>query len=139
MANSTLSASLGFSYTDGDGEARSAAVIVSAPYQALVEGTIDVPDALGTPTVLTVPFGTVAKASGVWVKNNTANGVNPGQALTLKINGGATIIDVPPGGEVFYAAPSLPAANAFASLTLTTNAIQAGAGSVAFRVVGDSV
>lgn len=139
MANSTLTATLSLSYTDADGVAKSSSVVVAAPYQAMTEGTLDVPNGLGSAQALTIPFGTIAKATGFWVSNKTANGVNPGQDLTLKINGGAAIIDIAPGGEVFYAAPAFSAGNVFASATLTTTASQTGNGAIGFRVYGDPV
>lgn len=137
MANSTLTAVLTLSYTDADGTAKSSSVTVAAPYQAMSEGMLDVPSGLASAQVLAIPFGTIAKATGFWVKNNTANGVNAGHDLTIKVNGGAAIIDLAPGAEHFFAAPATTAGNSLASATLTTTAIQVGNGSIGFRVFGD--
>lgn len=133
MANKICTVKTTFTYTDEDGNTRTASNTVAAPYQAFAEGSLDVPDATVDSTAFDIPFGSVAKASVLEIVNKT------GQEMTLKLNGSSALTDVPNGAVVTIAAAALPAGTAITAASLTTTDTQSGAGTIAFRIFGDSV
>lgn len=127
------------SYTGPDGSiVAPSPIVVAAPYNSETVGTIDVPDATATAHVYTVPFGAIAaEATGCLVVNNTANGVNPGVDLGVKINGAAAISHhIAPGGTLLMTSPEVAASVPLTALTLTTVGTQVGDGSIGFWLFG---
>jgi len=107
---------------------------VNAPYAALNEGIMDIPDGTASSTTFPVPFGTItANATGGIIVNRT------GQNLEMKINGAASASHSIPQGGVFAwsnpATTSLP----ITAIDLTTTAGQVGQGQVAYRLFGDPI
>lgn len=141
MANKLATLKLLLSYTGPNGDVVSPSPIsVTAPFNSETVGTIDVPDATAGSTVLVVPFGAIAtECTGALIVNNTANGVNPGVDLGVKINGAAAVSHrIPPGGTLLIAAPAKAAAGpSLTGITLTTEAGQVGDGNIAFWLFGD--
>lgn len=133
MANKTLTKKSIYTYTDADGASQNKTTTVSVPYTSMVEGELDVPDQTAGSTAFTIPVGTIAKITGLYIKNNTT------QELSLKINGSAALNNVPAGGTVEQASPDDAAASALASASLTTTATVDGAGTIAYKVYGDPV
>lgn len=131
MANSlaTCKVTLGYS---GPGGTQSVTKTVSAPFQALSEGVIDVPDGTLGAVAFDVPFGSVGtEATGLLIINNS------GQDLSLKLNGSAALQHVPSGGMLLIANPVEASSVPLTAASLTTTAAQTGAGSVTFVVLGD--
>lgn len=82
MPNSTATLKLSQTYTNGQGQAMNPSPIsVACPYQAQLEGTVDVPDATPASTELEIPFGSIAAATLVVVHNRLA------QDIGIKVNG----------------------------------------------------
>lgn len=135
MSNKTASVRITCSYTGTENESASLpATIVGCAYQAQTHGTVDIPDTTVTDTTYDIPFGTVAEATMVMVKNGT------GQDLWLKWNS-ANIEShrqfLPNGGVALIAMPALPGDYKTTAVSVTTTATQSGAGVVAYHVFGD--
>lgn len=108
-------------------------VTLTAPYQASSESTIDIPDATAAATDFDVPFGSVASATAVLLKNQG------NQALDVSFGASEDVaFELPPGAMVLYASPTDPT-TPLASITVTTTAEQDGEGKVACMVFGDPI
>lgn len=82
MANSTATMKITMTYTSPQGAAAAPPPIsIPCPYQAQLDGAIDVPDGTCSGTELEIPFGSIAAATLVLVKNSLA------QELGIKVNG----------------------------------------------------
>lgn len=82
MSNSTATLKLTQTYTNPQGQAVAPAPLsVACPYQAQLEGTIDVPDTTAASTELDIPFGSIAAATLVVVHNRLT------QDIGIKVNG----------------------------------------------------
>jgi len=127
MANST--ASVKVNITAGS---RSVAVTIAPTYNGLADGVIDVPDTTVSTTAYSIPFGSIASATAVWVQNKT------GQPMSLKLNGSAALNNLPDGAGLLIAAAAL-ATGPLTAVSLTTTATQSGAGTIEFLVLGDPV
>jgi hypothetical protein len=132
----TKKATLGITlaYTNEEGAAGAITPItVLCLFEGQSHGAIDVPDAETSATAHVVPFGSVAKATCVVVKNLT------GQALECTENGVVVTKNIPIGGVYVYGGPNFPAAQPLVSLSLKTTAAQVDAGTIAYHVFGDPV
>ncbi len=131
MANKTATFQVSYNYDDEDEEDQTKTVSVSVLYTSSSRGELDVPDAVAGSTVYTIPFGSIAGATGVWIKNST------GQDLTLTANTIA-LQKIKTGGSVVIADPSLSAAP-LTAITLTTTGTQSGAGTIRYLLLGDAI
>ena len=113
---------------------RAVSSTVAPTYNAVSDGTVDVPDATTSATALAIPFGAVGVgASFVWCKNRS------GQDLIVKINGSLALFNLPDGGEISISSATLPAATKLTALSLTTTATVTPAGTIDYFVGGDPV
>lgn len=134
MSNKTATLKLSVAYTDPEGNSATLGPMsVVCPYQAQSHGAIDVPDTEASSTVHTVPFGSIGTAAScVVVENKT------GQELAVKINGAATASHrIAAGAAMAFGEAVAPGTTPITSLSLTTTAIQAGAGTIAYHIFGD--
>lgn len=114
--------------------ARAISSTVAPTYNAVSDGTIDVPDSTAGAVAFSIPFGAVGVgASFVWCKNKS------GQDMIVKINGSLALFDLPDGGEISISSAALPASTKLTALSLTTTATVTPAGSIEFLVGGDPV
>lgn len=84
MSNKTASFKVSLSYPDAGGNTVKAAdESIAAPFAAgaLLRGGVDVPDAATSATEYAIPFGSIAAATGLIIKNDT------GQDVHVKLNG----------------------------------------------------
>lgn len=141
MANQLASVQVSASYYDPDDQrAAIARTLVEAPYTAQAHTSIDIPDTTAGATVYEVSFGSIGtEATLVVIRNLTANGVNPGQDLILKINDSAALQRIPPGGFVAFGNPAAAGGSPITAISLTTTATQDGAGRISAHVFGDPV
>ncbi len=124
------------SYTGPGGTAVSApAQAVTAPYQALSSGTLDIPDATAGATELPIPLGSIGTAvTAIMIRNSS------GQELDIEFGGAAAMsFSLPTGGMFLYAVPSEPAETPITAVTVTTSAEQSGDGAVHYWAFGDMV
>lgn len=132
MANGTATFTLNLSYTGPGGTTRTEpAVSVLAPYVPQESGTIDVPSGATAGSSHTIPFGTIAAATGAIVVNGLT------QSVVLK-SAGATVAVLKPSG--FFAMAGSTAAGATAALSAMTvepTTTQAAVGTVAYWIFGD--
>lgn len=113
---------------------RAVSSTVAPTYNAVSDGTIDVPDSTAGATAFTIPFGAVGVgATFVWVKNKS------GQDMSVKINGSLALFNLPNGGELSISSAALPAATPLTALSLTTTATVTPAGSIDYLVGGDPI
>lgn len=132
MANSLAALKVTLSYPSGGGTITVPAMSINAPFQGMNAAVIDVPDLEASATSHAVPFGSVASASAVLIKNKT------GQDLNVKINGAAAAShSIPDEGVLLLAAETVATATAITSCAVITSAIQAGAGQIECWVFGD--
>ena len=134
MPNLTANLQLNLQYTGPDSDTVSMPTLyTSAPYQAQTHGTIDVPDATASATVYAVPFGAIAVDATCGVIENLT-----GQPLLLKINGAAAASQsIPTGGSFCWANPAVAGSTPITAMSLTTTAIQSGAGRIVYHLFGD--
>lgn len=128
MANSTAAVRL--TITAGS---RSVSKTVSAPYNGLSEGVIDVPAGTLTATEFAIPFGGVAKATLLYVANNAD------KDLVLTINGSDPIRKIAPGGFECIAEADLPDDTELTAASLTTDDATVAAGTIDYFAAGDPV
>ncbi len=131
MSNKTATFTLGYSYSDEDDATLVKSTTVTVPYTSSIRGEIDVPDLESSSTAHAIPFGSIAGANGVWIKNST------GQDLTLTVNAVA-LHKVAAGGSIVIADHTLSSAP-ITAITLTTTATQSGAGSIRYLLLGDPI
>lgn len=133
MPNAILNATLSF-LPPGVAAACSAAFAVTSTYTSMEGGTLDIPNATASGTVLSLPFGSVNQDAQAFCFKNTNN-----QDMALRLNGSANIYNVPPNGMIFIAHPvnvsgGTPTPLLSASVVLSAN--QSGAGIVSYYVFG---
>lgn len=133
MANKTASFKTTIGFVDGDGVTRSVRKTVTVPYTSMVEGELDVPDTTAGSTDFAIPFGSIDDAfvTGLLIENKT------GQALGVKLNGGAADITIADGAVCSLSAPAADGETPIESVALTTTATQSGLGTIAYKVFGD--
>jgi hypothetical protein len=132
MSNQIASVSLALSFSLG-GTPITKSFALGCPYQAQNDGTIDVPAAEMSATSHVIPFGSVAKATLVIVKNRTD------QELSLKVNGSLVLQNVPVGGIVMFGQEALGMAADLTAVTLVTTTSETAAGYIDYFVFGDPV
>jgi len=94
-------------------------------------GTIDVPTTMTPPTTYDIPFGSVASASMVLVKNNMT------AAVGLKINGSVTVnFDLAPGAIFMMAGPTASAGVPLISVSATVTAAPTATEQLSYFVFG---
>ncbi len=130
MANKTATFQVSYTYDDEDDEDLTKTVSTSVLYTSSARGELDVPNATAGSTAYAIPFGSIAGATGVWLKNST------GQDLTLTVNAVALQL-VKTGGSICIADPAQSAAP-ITAITLTTTAQQSGAGTIRYLLLGDA-
>lgn len=131
MSNQTGSLKLTLSIPGPGGSTITMSAGLLPAFQASSIGQVDVPDAESSSTAHNIPFGTVAKATFCLVHNRT------GQRCTVKINGSAALNDLADGGWLLVEQDALGSGGDLTALSLTTTALQAGAGVIDFWVLGD--
>lgn len=113
---------------------RSVSSTVAPLYNAVSDGTLDVPDATAGATAFAIPFGGVGVgATFVWVKNRS------GQDMIVKINGSLALFNLPDGGEISISAANMPTSTKLTALSLTTTATVTPAGTIEYFVGGDPI
>ena len=132
MSNSMAVVTLSLSFSLG-GTPISKTLSLSCPFQGQSEGTIDVPAAEVTATAHVIPFGSVAKATLVVIKNRTD------QELSLKVNGSLALQNVPVGGIVMFGQEVLGMAADLTAVSLTSTTSETAAGYIDYFVFGDPV
>lgn len=134
MANDTASVTLALTYTRNGQTITIPTKRINAPFQAYVDGDVDVPDATAGDTEIAIPMGSIGTGATLVVLEN-----DTGQDLKVEIAGAAAPShDLPDGGfAVILAAAELPAARKLTALSIHTTGVQAGAGKVRFHVFGD--
>ncbi len=142
MTNKLASVSISASYSDPDDQrAALARANIEVPYTAQSHAEIDIPDTTAGDTEYPVDFGSIGtEATFLKIVNNTANGVNPGQDLWLKIQSQNVYSHkhyLPPGGVYVIANPVAAGAFPLVAASVTTTATQAGPGRVSTHVFGD--
>ena len=132
MANKTATFTLNLSYTGPGGTTvTEPALTVLCPYQGQGSGTIDIPAGATAGSSHSIPFGTVAAASGAIVKNGLT------QSVVLKA-GGATVHVLQ--ASAFYSMAGATAAGAtaaLAALTVEPTITQSAVGTVSYWIFGD--
>lgn len=133
MPNNVAQFQSRITFVDVDGNTQTSEKTVSVNYAAQVESTIDVPDTQASGTVYSVPFGTIAvDATGGRIENYAS------APLSVKINGAAAASQtIPVGGFFEWANPTSAGSTPILAISLTTTAIQSGAGRIVTRVYGD--
>lgn len=109
MAASTFNSTLNIQYTPPSAPANSgvASLLVGGTYNGGQAGSIDIPTTIvvSPPTVIPVPFGSVAAAKLLVIRNNMSSEIG------VRLNGAVSnTFNLPPGGEFVYAAPTAPGA-----------------------------
>jgi hypothetical protein len=133
MSNKKVSVKASISYADADGATANLPQLTFEPeYQAQVHGSYDIPDTTAAGDFV-MPFGPIAKATALVIENKT------GQAVDVSINGGdVAYTGLADGKGLLIALPMVPV-DAITAVTVTTGAVQAGAGSIAYHIWGDPV
>lgn len=106
---------------------------ITALFQAMNLGTLDVADTTAAATTIPIPFGAVANgASALLLRNRT------GQEVNVAINGALTPSHtIPTGGVQLIASAGLAVDTPITSLNVVTTATQAGIGYIDYFVFGD--
>lgn len=137
MSNKYLVAAVDMSYIGPGGTTVTAArKTVSAPYQSMNSGFIDVPALAAKDTAYDVPFGEITvNATAVRIDNNTD------VRLCVKMNGGAAVTHtIMPGGSQLIVNPVTDAGTVPDPLTaieVVLGAAETAAGTIDYWVFGD--
>lgn len=129
MANRTATFATTISYVDESGADKTKSASVDVTYQSLMRGELDVPAGTTSTTVFTVPMGSLAAVSGLWLKNGTL------QDMTLTVNATA-MIDIPAGGQVSVMGADL-SGDPITAVTLTATTTETLAAKIQFLAFGD--
>jgi hypothetical protein len=119
MATAVLSGTLAFVGTNS--QSRRVPVACNAVYAALSEGIIDIPDETADAAPFDVPFGAISVNT-----NNLPIGVRTNAAVSDEF-------EIPAGDSICIVAPT---AVGLTSCVVTTTAIQVGAGTVEYTLLG---
>jgi hypothetical protein len=134
MAADNFTATLSIQYTPPGSPANSgvASFASGGTYQAGQAGTIDVTSAATIGEVFPIPFGSVAAAKMLIVRNGLSAEVG------VRLNGaGSNTFNVPPGGEFAYIVPTAPLAVPLTSVSLVTTAVPVSTERAIFAIFGD--
>ena len=99
----------------------------TASYVGSTAGFLDVPQGATIGTTYAVPFGSVAAANMIAVKNNTE------AAVQIKVNGSSDVWDLGAGDMMVLGGP---AALGITSISAVLKGTQAEAGQIAYVVLG---
>jgi hypothetical protein len=136
MAASTFNSTLNIQYTPPSAPANSgvASLVVGGTYNGGQAGSIDVPTTIivSPPTVIPVPFGSVAAAKLLIIRNNMSSEIG------VRLNGAvANTFNLPPGGEFVYAVPTTPGAIPLTSADVIPTVVPTVTEQIHFFVFGD--
>lgn len=127
----SLSAQLRYT-VPGPGVAAPSFAVSSIVYTASNAGFIDVLEATADATSFDIPFGAVDEVKCILIQNNTD------QQLNVSVNGSTDVFSLPAGGlcvPLCSATASLD--EPLVSVSVTTTAIVAADGTIAYVVLGD--
>jgi hypothetical protein len=128
----TVTASVQWTPPSAPANSGNATFNVVAQVNAQNVGQIDVQTTDAPATVFALPFGSVAAAKVLVIKNMMSSEVG------VRINGAvANNFRVPAGGMVVYAAPVAPGAEPWTSVSVVTTATPAAIENVQFFIYGD--
>jgi hypothetical protein len=110
---------------------------VNSPYQACVNGTIDVPNGTLNTAVVHLDFGSLSNVTMMVIQNRT------GQEIVISINQedeSFTVSHNLPDGAVWIpiAASGAPVGTNVTSVQIKTTGTQVGAGLISYRLFGDA-
>lgn len=131
---STATATFTIQYTPPSAPANSgnATFTVTASHNAQNVGQIDVNPSDTSPTSFPIPFGSVAKARILVIKNLLEADI--GVRLNAAV---ADQFQIPPGGEFIYAGSAAPATTPITEALIRTTAAPTATQSVQYWVLGD--
>ena len=131
MANKTASLTLDQTATVGGTSETAPRKTVAVPYQSVVRGDLDIPVGATAGSSIAIPFGTIAKASGFRVHNDTS------ADIVIKA-GGSTVCAVAPGGIIAMAGPTgVGAIGGLTAMTFELTTTQAAVETVGYWIFGD--
>lgn len=131
MANKTASIVLDQTATVNGTSVVAPRKTVAVPYQGVINGDLDVPVGATAGSTITVPFGTIAQASGARIQNDTT------QDLVLKC-GGNTVAAIAPGGMFCIGGPTATGVTgALTAMTLHPTTTQTSVETVGYWIFGD--
>ncbi len=134
MAADNFSVTLNLQYTPPGSPANSgvAAFPVAGTYQAGQSGTVDVPTTASVGDIISIPFGSVAAAKLVVLRNNLSAEVG------VRLNGAvANNFNIPPGGEFIYAVPTAPGAVPLSQMDIVLTAVPTVKERIIYLTLGD--
>ena len=134
MAADNFSATFTFTYTPPNAPVNSgvASLAVSGTYQGGQAGSVDVPPGTTVGTVLSIPFGSVAAAKVLVIRNNMSSEVG------IRLNGsGSNNFNIPAGGQIVYLVPTTPVAVPLTAASIITIVDPTAIERVNFWVFGD--
>lgn len=130
--NVTVTASIQWTPPSAPANSGNATFSAVAAVNAQNVGQIDVPMSTGPATQFDLPFGSVAAAKIIMIKNEMSSDVG------IRINGSeADNFRVPAGGFVLYAAPQAPGSTPWSSATAVTTATPAAVEAIQYFIYGD--
>jgi hypothetical protein len=130
--NVTVTASIQWTPPSAPANSGNATFNVVSAVNAQNVGQIDVQTTDAPATAFPIPFGSVAAAKVILIKNMMSSEIG------VRINGAvADTFRIPAGGWVMYAAPVGPNATPWSSATVVTTATPAAIENVQFFVYGD--
>lgn len=131
MSNATATLTLDQTATIGGSSVVAPRKTVAVPYMSVISGDLDVPVGATAGSSITIPFGTIAKATAARVHNNTS------ADMVLKI-GGATAAAIAPGGIFMIAGPTATGATgALTAMTIEPTTTQVAVETVGYWIFGD--
>ncbi len=129
-----FTAALNLTYTPPGAPAGSgvAALAQAGTYQAGQAGTVDVPPGTTVATVLPIPFGSVAAAKLLVIKNNGANEIG------VRLNAsGSNNFNIPAGGMIAYAVATAPVAVPLTAASIITTVDPTTVDRIQYWTLGD--
>lgn len=130
--NVTVTATVQWTPPSAPANSGTATFNVVASVNAQNVGQIDVQTSDAPGAIFPMPFGSVATAKVVCIKNMMSSEIG------VRINGhGSNDFRVPAGGMVMYAAPVGPNSEPWASASIVTTASPAAIENVQFFIYGD--
>ena len=136
MAASTFNSTLNIQYTPPSAPANSgvASLLVGGTYNGGQAGSIDVPTTIvvSPPTVIPVPFGSVAAAKLLVIRNNMSSEVG------VRLNGSVdNTFNIPAGSVISYMAPTAPGAVPLTSVDIVPTVIPTVVEQIHYWCFGD--
>lgn len=134
MAASQFTVTLGVQFTPPSAPANSGVSTFGAQgnYNAQNVGTIDVPTSITPPMDYVIPFGSVALASMVLIKNMTSS------TIGLKINGSMTVNhELAPGAIWMMAGATAPTGTPLTAMSATVSAAPTTIEQIQYMIFGD--